>query len=250
MNEVLAIALQGMQADAARLDLIGMNLANALTAGYKRGVAVQAPVGATFAAHLSGAASAASSGSGGPGAIAVHTDSRAGTLKATGQPLDIALAGRGYFEVVTENGPAYTRQGQFRVDAAGRLVTPQGYPVMGANGEITLNNPNPVMTSSGMLIAPGDIGDAPLAQLKVVDFEPGESLRPLGDGLVAAGSGMKQLAPADVQLRQGYLENSNVATTYEMTQLVKAMRHFESMHKVAQGFDDMVGGAIRKLADN
>lgn len=248
MSEVLAIALQGMQADAARLDQIGMNLANALTGGYKRGVAVQAPVGASFAAHLSGAAAATTDAA--SGMVTIQTDSRAGTLKATGQPLDLALAGRGYFEVVTEQGPAYTRQGQFRIDAAGRLVTSQGHPVMGVNGEITLNTSQPVITAGGALIAPGGSEDAPLAQLKVVDFEAGASLRPLGDGLVEAGASMKQLAPADVQLRQGYLENSNVATTYEMTQLVKAMRHFEAMHKVAQGYDDMLGGAIRKLSDN
>lgn len=247
MSEVLAIALQGMQADAARLDQIGMNLANALTSGYKRGVAVQSPVGASFAAHLSGAAAAAGAT---PGAVTIQTDSRAGTLKATGQPLDLALVGRGYFEVVTEQGPAYTRHGQFRIDAAGRLVTAQGYPVMGVNGEITLNSSQPVVTAGGALIAPGGSEEAPLAQLKVVDFETAAPLRPLGDGLVEAGTSMKQLAPGDVQLRQGYLENSNVATTYEMTQLVKTMRHFEAMHKVAQGYDDMLGGAIRKLSDN
>jgi len=249
LNEILSITLQGMQADAARVEQIGMNLANALTAGYKRGIAVQAPVGASFAAHLNGAALAQGADTA-PSAVSFRPDLRAGSLKSTAQPLDVALAGPGYFEVVTENGPAYTRQGNFRIDGAGRLVTAQGYPVMGLSGEITLTTANPVITAGGAVLAPGGSEDAPLAQLKVVAFEADRPLERLGNGLLAAGSGMKQLAAEELQLRQGYLENSNVASAYEMTQLMQAMRHFEAMHKVAQGYDELLGTAIRKLGDN
>src|SRR5688572_18526587 len=125
MDEILAISLKSMQGDMARLEQIGMNLANVLTPGYKRGVAMQTPVGANFAAHLTGM-SAAVQGQANAAALApvsIRSDSRTGTLKATGQALDLALAGKGYFEVATEHGPAYTRQGSFRLDGAGRLVT-------------------------------------------------------------------------------------------------------------------------------
>jgi flagellar basal-body rod protein FlgF len=71
----------------------------------------------------------------------------------------------------------------------------------------------------------------------------------LGDGMHAAGQGMKLVGEADVHVRQGFLENSNVNPSYEMTSLIQAMRHFESMQKVVQGYDDMVGTAIRKLGD-
>lgn len=71
----------------------------------------------------------------------------------------------------------------------------------------------------------------------------------MGDGLMAAGPGMKLVADDEVQVRQGFLENSNVSSTYEMTTLVHAMRHFESMQRVAQGYDDMLGTAIRKLGE-
>jgi len=60
---------------------------------------------------------------------------------------------------------------------------------------------------------------------------------------------MKIVAEDEVRVRQGFLENSNVSSTYEMTSMIQAMRHFESMYKVAQGYDDMVGTAIRKLGD-
>lgn len=253
MNEVLAISLQGMQADAARVEQIGMNLANALTPGYKRGLVVQAPVGASFAAHLAGAAEAAApqgAGDAAIAAVALRTDPKEGSLKSTGQPLDLALASKGYFEVITENGPAYTRHGSFRLDATGRLVTAQGYPVMGHGGEIVLGVSNPVITASGAVLGPSGDEDAPLAQLKVLEFEADAPLQRLGEGLVAGGPGMKLLGAQEVQLRQGYLENSNVASAQEMTALVQAMRHFESMYKVAQGYDDMLGTAIRRLGEN
>ena len=252
MNEVLAISLQSMQGDMARVEQIGMNLANALTPGYKRGVAMQAPVGATFAAHLAGTQrpGAAALTAAMPQPVAFRSDTAAGTLKATGQPLDLALGGKGYFEVATENGPAYTRQGSFRLDGSGRLVTAQGYAVMGQAGEIVLTTAAPVINASGAIIGPGGSEDAPLAQLKLVEFDADSNLQSLGEGLFSAGSGMKQLSTQESQVRQGYLENSNVVSTYEMTQLIQAMRHFESMHKVAQGYDDMLGTAIRKLGEN
>jgi flagellar basal-body rod protein FlgF len=249
MNEVLAISLHAMQGDMARLDQIGMNLANALTPGYKRGLAMQAPVGASFASHLANAAEAATDS---PTASAMQfsTDARLGTLKATGQNLDVALAGKGYFEVMTETGPAYTRQGSFRIDGRGRLVTAQGYPVMGTGGEIVLNLANPVIGASGAISSAAGASDgAPLAQLKVVEFEAGAVLPRLGEGLHGAGAGMKVVADEEVRVRQGFIENSNVSTTYEMTSLVQVMRHFESMNKVAHSYEEMVGTAIRKLGE-
>jgi flagellar basal-body rod protein FlgF len=249
MNQVLAISLHSLQADMARIDQVGMNLANALTPGYKRGVAVQTPIGSDFAAYLSSAANPVVDGAA-PSSIVFAPDSRPGTFKSTGQSLDLALAGKGYFEVVTENGPAYTRQGSFRLDARGRLVNAQGYPVMGVAGEVTLSSADPVIDASGA-ISPGTGAPAvaPLAQLKVVDFDPAAPLERLGDGLYASGAGMKQLTGQEVTVRQGFLENSNVSATYEMTTLIQTMRHFESMQKVAQGYDEMLGTAIRKLGE-
>ena len=250
MNEVLAISLHSLQGDMARLDQVGMNLANALTPGYKRGVAVQSSVGSEFAAYLSNTSVSASEAGVAAPAVLFTPDTRAGTLKSTGQSLDVALSGKGYFEVITDNGPAYTRQGNFRLDARGRLITAQGYAVMGTSGEITLNQVNPVIAANGAISSATGPQDAtPLAQLKVVEFDAAAKLERLGDGLYAAAAGMKVLGDPEVTVHQGFLENSNVSSTYEMTTLVQAMRHFESMQKVAQGYDDMLGTAIRKLGE-
>lgn len=251
MNEVLAIGLQSMQADMARVEQIAMNLANALTPAYKRGMAVQSPVGASFAAHLAGVPAPVNADSVvAQQAVTFRGDSQAGTLRNTGQPLDFALGGKAYFEVATDNGPAYTRHGMFRLDASGRLVTIQGYPVMGQSGEIVLTTASPVITASGAILAAAGAEEAPLAQLKAVEFDPRSQPRRLGEGLLSAAPDMKVLQPQDMQVRQGYLENSNVSSTYEMTQLIQAMRHFESMQRVTQGYDEMLGTAIRKLGDS
>jgi flagellar basal-body rod protein FlgG len=244
MDEVLAVTLQSMQADMARLDQVGMNLANVLTPGYKRGVAVQAPLAASFAGHMANAAVQPQS----PATpVQFAADLRAGTLKSTGQSLDIAIGGQGYFEIMTESGPAYTREGSFHVDARGRLVTAQGNAVMGTAGEITLDGAHPTIAANGAITS---AAGAAIAQLKLVDFERGTPLQRLGNGLFAAAPGMKPLADEDIQVRQGFLENSNATSTLEMAGLVQAMRHFEGMQKVVQGYDEMLGLAVRKLSEN
>jgi flagellar basal-body rod protein FlgG len=247
MNEVLAIGLQAMQADAARVDQAGINIANILTPGYKRGIAVQQ---AAFANVLDGARDSREAAAVAAPAIALQVDTRAATLKATGQPLDLALGGRGWFEVMTASGPGYTRQGNFRLDARGRLVTAQGDPVMGTGGEIVLTMKRPVVSPSGEVRdADAGPGSQPLARLRVVDFEQGAQPQRLGDGLFAPMPGAREVEDAQLQVRQGYLENSNVDAAYEMTNLTVFVRHFETMQKVVAHMDDMLGTAIRKLGE-
>ena len=238
MNEILAVTLQGMRADMAKLDGVAMNLANALTPGYKRQVV------SAFSALVEGSA------------VTVHADSRQGTMKGTGQALDLALSGPGWFEVMAERGPAYTRHGSFQSDARGRLVTPQGHALMGTAGEIQLP-PGAVLIDAQGRMFEAEAGSGglartrgePIAQLKLVRFDDGAPMERLGDGLVAFAGVASQPADARTEVRQGYLENSNVSSVQEMMQLLQTMRHFESLQKVALGYDEMLAGAIRKLGE-
>jgi flagellar basal-body rod protein FlgF len=244
-TDVLAVSLQAMQNDMARVQQISMNMANALTPGYKRGVSVQAPMLAPFSQAMDAAQADAN-----PAAVKMQADLRPGTLKRTNQSLDVALGGKGYFEVVTESGPAYTRQGGFQLDARGRLVTAQGLAVMGRDGEIYLNTANPVISQEGVITDPAaTTGAPPLGILKVVHFEPGAQLEPLGNGLLGAPASMQAKADVRTQVEQGFTENSNVNSAQEMTQLMQTMRHFEGMYKIALAHDEMLGMAIRKLGE-
>jgi flagellar basal-body rod protein FlgF len=255
---VLSLALRSMHQDMARLDRVAMNLSNALTPGYKREVVLARPFGQVVDGLASAASPAGEAGAQQPQQeVQVQSDLRAGSLKSTGQSLDFALAGPGYFEVLTPEGPAYTRQGNFRVDAQGRLCTAQGHPVMGHGGEIYLNGPTPVVDAAGRVqdglrqgVASAAVLNAPASsQIKVVQFDQPQSLQRIGDGLLAGGGASSVVADADLQVRQGFLENSNVNSMQEMVQLTQTMRHFESMHKVAMGYDEMMGLAIRKLGE-
>lgn len=249
MNHVLTAILGSMHADMARLESAGMNLANVQTPAYKRDV-VSAM---SFASHLEGSttgpdAKAASS-------LRVHTDMRAGTLKATGHALDVAIVGDGWFEVATERGPTYTRQGTFRLDGRGRLVTQQGDPVMGTAGEIQLLHGAPVVDAAGRVFESGNargagsLGAAPMAQLKVVQFDTGTVMTRLGDGLFGTTADGVAALDGAIQVQQGFLENSNVSHMHEMVKLMESVRHLESIQRAAVAYDEMLGTSIRRLGE-
>lgn len=261
MEQVFAVALTSMHDDASRLDRVALNLANVATPAYRREVVAVHP----FAYVLDSARGTQPATRAGfttddpahlPGAQQVLADTRPGTLKVTGDPFDLALTGDAFLEVNTPDGLAYTRQGNLHLDARGRLVTSSGNPVMGRNGEITLTTQTPVIDAEGRITEPAattgpsatDPG-ATVARLKLVRFEDARSLQRLGEGLVAPGAAMTELREGEAQVRQGSLENSNVSSMHEMIELMQTLRHFESMQRVAQGYDEMLGTAVRKLGD-
>lgn len=254
MRGVLAVTLQSMQNDMKRVDLVGNNLANATTPGYKREMLLERPFVEMM--EQAGNMTAASYGGEWQGiATQIVTDKRAGMLKATGQKLDVALGGEGYFQVETKDGLAYTRQGGFQLDARGRLVNAQGNAVMGKTGEIYLKTSNPVIDESGN-IRDGNaenhgtvMSDQILAQIKVVNFKEVKGLHKIGDGLVIAKENAEYTDVINPMIKQGHIENSNISSVEEMVQLMQTMRHFESMQKITQGYDEMLGTAIRKLGD-
>lgn len=261
MNEAIAISLSSLQQDMTRLERVGMNLANSTTPGYKREVVLTQTAAQPFGnlveagvAANGGPSATTSSGAFAP-AMRMATDNRAGALKRTGGDLDLALAGDGYFEIATESGPAFTRQGNFHVDARGRIVNPQGQPLMGEGGDIVVGTSKFSIDARGQVFDLGEAGERvgarPLATIKVVRFEGRSQMQRLGNGLLLSAGGLagNSATASGTLVRQGYLEESNVSSMHEMVELMQTMRHFETMQKVAVGYDDMVGVAIRKLGD-
>jgi flagellar basal-body rod protein FlgF len=260
MQEVLRIVLTGMQQDMERMNNVAINLANVGTPGYRQEVVAMRP----FGALVDDAGVAGTIPSQGDDAelamgllgMQVRLDTRTGTIKQTGEPLDVALTGDGFFEVTTESGLAYTRQGNFRIDARGRLITAQGYPVMGLGGEIYLTTRTPVVDGSGNITEPNaTTGPAagtpgqPVAQIKIVRFENPATMQRSETGLLAPGTDMTVVNQLGDQLRQGALENSNVNQIPQMLQMLQTVRHLESMQKLTQNYDDMLGTAIHKLGE-
>ncbi|WP_374668343.1 flagellar hook-basal body protein [Ramlibacter sp.] len=250
MQEVLALTLRSMQQGQEKLDRISANLANATTPGYRRDIVAAQPVGGVAfpalveqAAHAAAAASPRAT----PAGLRVHIDLRAGTLRHTGQKLDVALAGDGFLEVQTPSGLAYTRAGSLQLDARGRLVTAQGHAVLGDAGEIVLADHDVQIDMAGRIRTAASA--TPVARLRVVGFDDLATLERAGEGLFVSSASPVTLREDDIQVRQGHLENANVSPLHEMVQLMKTVRHFESMQKVALGYDDMTSQAIRKLGE-
>jgi len=228
----------------ARVEGTSLNMANLTTAGYKRSV----PVTRSFSDYLS------VGGYAGaprlplpimlPGVDQVP-DFKSGGVQFTGNPLDLAISGEGYFEVSTPSGPAYTRKGNFRLDERGRLVTEQGHPLQGQGGELVLTTSQPAIDDAGRVTEAG----RQLGQIRTIRFSDPQGMVRLEAGLYGQGSAQTAQADGEARVRQGYLENSNVDSTAEMVGLIESMRHFEAAQKIVQGYDDILEKAIRKLGE-
>jgi flagellar basal-body rod protein FlgF len=214
------------------LDASANNLANVTTPGFKGERAL-------FQEHLLQAVDA------GKERPALHyariervgVDHRAGPVRVTGRPLDVALRGDGYFAVQTPDGERYTRAGAFHLDANGTLMTGEGYPVLGEGGKIQISpgEGEPVLTSDGAVLVAGE----PRGQLRVVTFSKPGALEKVGAQNFRAppGAGGPQNVQADLDV--GALEQANVSIVKGMTDLVSATRTFEALERAVEAFSEL-----------
>lgn len=163
------------------------------------------------------------------------TDYTQGDLIETGNPLDLAIQGEGFFKVSTPSGTRYTRDGNFTVDATGRMVTQDGFPVMGKNGPVTLTGNDISFGSQGEVIMNSVVFDS----LDLVSMTDLRALKKEGDNRFALDTARGQEIPAaGARLHQGNLERANVTTLTEMTNLIDAQRMYESASKMMRTIDE------------
>lgn len=237
----MAIAGNGMQHDLQRMVTISQNMANVLTPGYKK----QIVSGPAFAALVQGGLPSAAAATLADTAATLSIDPAAGALRHTGNLHDVAIEGAGFFEVESRTGPQYTRQGGLRADVNGRLVGAHDLPLAGATGDITLT-PEPFTVDAN-----GDVrqGERIAGRLKLVHFDNPEALEPVGGGLYQQGSAHLAGREVSSRVRAGFQEASNVNSAQEMVRLTETVRHFESLQKIMQGYDDVLEKSIRKLGE-
>ncbi len=234
MGSGIYIATAGAVAQDRALDVAANNIANASTSGYK---AKRATFGQELARTRSADAAFA-------GVADIATDNTAGPIRATDNPLDVAIQGEGYFAVNSPNGVRYTRAGDFRLDAQGRLVTSTGLAARGAGGtEIR------IPPEAGEVSIQGDgrvmAGADQVGQLELARFAPA-SLAREGDNLYAATAAPRAGGPP-VELLSGALEGANVNVVRGMVDLVKVSRTYDSLMKMIQGYRDIDAAAARGL---
>ena len=157
-----------------------------------------------------------------------------GDMMHTGNPLDVAIEGDGYFLVKTPDGIRYTRKGSFSKNNKDQLITQEGYPVLGKKGEIKVSGKEFSVDGNGDILIDGAKADS----FKIVDFPLPRSLKKESDLLfVPIDPNTKESQPADFKLFQGFLESSNVKVVKEMVYVMETLRMDETYQKVIQSFD-------------
>jgi flagellar basal-body rod protein FlgF len=212
--------------------MVSNNLSNAQTPGFKKNI----PLFQTF---LSGADERLS---GRPIGTSI-TVFQQGTVHPTGNPLDIAIEGQGFFKVKTEYGVRYTRAGNFTLDKGQRLVDGNGNPVQGRNGEITVRGKNVVIDTDGSVKVDGNV----TGQIALVTFADLQQLYKEGHTLYAADGEMEEIPAGSSQIAQGSLEQSNVNAVEEMINLLDSYRSYESCLKLIQSNDSLDSKAVNEL---
>ena len=168
-------------------------------------------------------------------------DFSGGAVVHTGNKLDVALDGDGFFKIATPEGTRYTRDGSFSLDKDGTLINGQGYKVLGENGPITLTSTDITIQQDGQL---ADENGA-LDRLSIVEFENPEELRKLGGSLyIYAGENNTISSAREFTVQQGYLEKSNVNPSEEMIKMIEAYRNFESVQKAIQSMDEITSKLV------
>ncbi len=235
MSSGIYIATSGARAQQDSMDVTANNLANASTTGFK-----QAKV--AFAQALT-QAQGQSPDSRFVQTAEVGSDMSAGTLRETGNPLDLALVGDGFFAVDTPRGLRYTRAGDFRLDAGGQIVNVDGYPAAAqGGGAISIPEGTATVTvdSSGAVLADG----AEVGRLELARFAPEALVREGSNLFVAQGAAAEGEAPEVVA---GALEQSNVNAVRGMVDLVKVSRTHQALLRMIETYREVESRAARTL---
>lgn len=244
MENTLLIGLSRQVALARELDVIANNMANVSTNGFKARSTM-------FREYLMERASAEEFprpdrrlsyviDAGTP------LDLSAGAMQQTGNPLEVALRGDGFLAVETPGGERYTRNGALQIDNQGRLVTSDGWPVLGDGGPIVLDPEEAGVTIAADGTISSDQGDR--GRLRLVRFEDARALRNEGANVFASDEAPLP-AFETTRVQSGMIERSNVNAVLEMTRLMDVSRAYTSVANTLQRLAEMQRTTIQRLGE-
>lgn len=216
-----------LSASERRLENVSNNVSNISTPGYKRQVSFEDVMGGREAAAA-----------GIP--LRHRADFSQGQMSRTGNPLDLAISGTGFFRLRAGDDILYSRQGQFSVAADGTVVTRQGHVLQQAGGgDLVLERSAVEILEDGTVLD----GSRPVARIGVYSAADPAALRPLGGSMFAGSEEAMEEAPA-AAVRQGMVEASNVVLGDEMVTMMTTVRQAEGGARLVQIYDDLLGRAI------
>ncbi len=241
MSSASNVTLSHQMALQNQMDVIANNIANSSTAGHQGSTMMFEEYltkidDGTSVAYVSD--------------VAMLRDTSAGPLGQTSNPLDVAINGEGYFVVeVASDDPAeagffYTRNGSFRIDADGQLVTNTGAAVMSEGDlpivfapdetQITISRDGTVSTENGQI-----------GRLSIVTFDNEQDMEKIGNTMLSTTQ--EPLPSTEATVEQGMLEGSNVKAVVEITEMIKVMRSFQAAAKLIESEDERERRAMQTL---
>ncbi|MBA1146963.1 flagellar basal-body rod protein FlgG [Ectothiorhodospiraceae bacterium WFHF3C12] len=261
MNPALWVAKTGLDAQQTRMSVVANNLANVNTTGFKKDRAdfesliyqtvrqaggqtsqqTELPTGLNLGTGVRVAATEKA-----------HTQ---GNIVQTGNSLDLAISGRGFFQVLKPDGNvAYTRDGSFQIDDQGQMVTSSGYTLQ-PNITLPPNAESVTIGADGTVSAktPGQAQPVQVGTIQLADFVNPAGLQPVGQNLFeeTGASGAAQTGTAGLNglgaLQQGALESSNVNIAEELVNMIETQRGFETNTKAIQSTDQMLQFVTQNL---
>ena len=243
MSGTIYKAASGALLQQMRLDILSNNLANVNTAGFKAdnpefrldpsltGIAKTRPQSSPILSPYSPP-------------MKVSIDYGGGQAIQTGNPLDVALTGSGFFEIQTQEGLQYTRNGNLTVNVDGVLSTSDGYPIMGDGGEINIQGALVEINESGEIEVDGNV----LGKLKVVDFPQPYDLKKVGNTRFIPAKDDVRGQPAEgYTISQGFIEASNVNAIRTMTEIIETTRIFETYQRVMRSADEATSKVVNEV---
>lgn len=237
------IVLSRELALSRQMEVVANNLANTNTPGFKSEgmvfseylIKAEKPVKLSYVQDL-----------------ASYRDMSEGNVEKTGNDLDAAIQGKGYFVVQTSDGPRYTRNGRFELNAAGELVTGAGFRVLAGGAPIILNpEDGPVTIAADGTVSADRTqgGNTPViyGKLDVVTFADETALKPQGNTLFATTQPATAANVADFKVQQGMIEGSNVESIREMTNMIWVQRNYQSAQKFLEGEHERMRRAVNYI---
>lgn len=252
MNRGLYTACSGMMLQLAKQDVLSNNLANLSTAGFKKDMTIAKEFPEMLLQRIGEVQNVAGVkrsippieigwiGTGGT-VDRMYTDFSNGPVKQTENTMDFALKSDGYFAIQTPEGVRYTRNGSFKLNDQGGLVTDEGYAVLGEKGPIV--PATPVVADDGGRI---NLADGTQDKMVVMRFENQDMIKKIGNSLWDPVD-EKPEAVDKPGVLQGYIETSNVNAVQEMVDLISCVRAYELNQKAVQSEDQMTDRAVNEV---
>lgn len=249
MSGSMYLAASGAILQQMRLEIIANNVANINTPGYKEDLPIfrlQYSETDPSAADNNQTAFQRQEISPYAPPFGLRTDFSSGSIKSTGNALDLAISGDAFFTIQTQDGVGYTRQGNFRLNEEGTLITQNGDPVLGQGAEITIEGSKVSVGLDGTIEVDGQVLD----QIRLVRFDDLSQIKKVGNTFFRPADGFGteiEIEAENATIHQGVIEVSNVNAIRSMTDMIEALRVSEAYQKVIHAVDEVTSKTVNDV---